>query len=198
MKTTLKLLLVIGATLDATGAVYTFKDNTSVKATVFEPASDLAWNKIHGPNESGVYLIVYNKIYIHHYPSYHKRVDNGLYELIPAPPTESGINPLSLPVCAPARIQFMHFSTKTLKKMYFDYHEKVRAEMYKSQPNKNKISKDKKIALAIHKAIHNKNYELNNNFKMLAWQRKVTKEFTGQKSVIWGKYLHERHHFSRR
>ena len=41
----------------------------------------------------------------------------------------------------------MHFSTETLKNMYFHYHEKVRVEMYKHNPDKNKISKlvEKKI-----------------------------------------------------
>jgi len=199
MKMILKLLLVIGVSLEASGAVYTFKDNTSVKAAVFEPNSNLPWDAIHAPNEDGVILKVNNKIYIHHYPAYHKKVDNGLhYEPIPEPPTESGINPMSLPVCTPVRIKFMHFSSKTLKNMYYDYHKKVRNEMYESYPDEDKISKDKKIALAIHKAIYDKNYKLNNDFKMIAWERKVVKEFTGQKSVIWGKYIHERYNFSRR
>ena len=195
----LKLLLVSGISLNLAGAVYTFKDNTSVEATVFEDVNNVLPWMTHGPNEDGVILKVNNKIYIHHYPAYHKRVDNGrYYEPIPAPPTGSAVNPLFLPVCTPARIKFMHFSTKTLKNMYFDYHEKVRSEMYKLSPDRNKISKNKKIALAIHKAIYNKKYELNNNFKMITWERKVLKEFTGQKSVIWGKYIHERHNFSRR
>ena len=42
MKTTLKILLAIGASFNTAGAVYTFKDNTSIKAEIFEPNSDLA------------------------------------------------------------------------------------------------------------------------------------------------------------
>tara|TARA_R110002051_G_C8698239_1_gene494003 strand:- start:982 stop:1563 length:582 start_codon:yes stop_codon:yes gene_type:complete len=193
MKTTLNILILLTISFSASGAVYRFKDNTSINATILE-------HEYHGPRESGVILKLNNKIYIHHYPAHHKRVDDGQYEPIPAPPTAytHEINPLDLPVCTPTRIEFMHFSTKTLKKMYFDYHEKVRAEMYKPQPNKNKISRDKGIALAIHKEIHSKKYDLNDKYKVINWERRVVSEFSGNKNVIWGKYIHERHHFSRR
>lgn len=200
MRTLLVIALTIGVFSEAFGAVFKFKDNTVVNANIYDPSSDMPWEKVYGPNKDGVILKVNNKFYIHHYPAYHKKVDNGrYYEPIPEPPTNIiAHNPERLPVCVPSRIKFMHFSTETLKNMYFHYHEKVRTEMYKPNPDKNKISKDKEVALAIHKAIYNKNYKLNNNFKTLAWERKVISEFTGHKNVIWGKYIHERHHFSRR
>ena len=200
MRTLLVIALTIGVFPETFGAVFKFKDNTAINATIYEPTSKYSWGDINAPNKDGVILKVNNKFYIHHYPAYHKKVDNGrYYEPIPAPPTNTmAYNPENLPMCVPSRIKFMHFSTETLKNMYFDYHERVRTEMYKPNPDKNKISKDKEVALAIHKAIYNKNYKLNNKFKTLAWERKVISEFTGQKNVIWGKYIHERHHFSRR
>lgn len=180
------IALTIGVFYESSGEVFKFKDNTSINASIYEL------------NINGAILKLNNKIYIHHYPAYHKRVDNGTYEPIPEPPTSVEVNPPGLPVCVPTRISFMHFSSETLKNMYSTMHEQIRKDVYESKLSKYEMENNKKIALAIYKAIYNKNYKLNNNFKTLAWERKVIKEFTGQKKVIWGKYIHERHHFSRR
>ena len=186
MRILLVIVLTIGAYTESLGEVFRFKDNTSINA------------KIHSLSERGAILTFNNKIYLHHYPTYHKRVDDGRYESIPEPPTYIEVNPPGLPVCVPARINFFHFSSNTLKNMYFTMHEKIRKDMYESKLSKYEIESSKKIALAIHKAIYSKKYNLNDKYKVINWENRVIKEYTGNKNVIWGKYIHERHHFSRR
>ena len=77
-------------------------------------------------------------------------------------------------------------------------HEKIRKDMYESKLSKYEVESSKKIALAIHKAIYSKKYNLNDKYKVINWENRVIKEYTGNRNVIWGKYIHERHHFSRR
>ena len=77
-------------------------------------------------------------------------------------------------------------------------HEKIRHDMYKENFDKHELKHDKRVALAVYKAIYSKKYNLNDKYKVINWERRVVSEYSRNKNVIWGKYVHERHYFSRR
>ena len=198
MRATPVIALFLSILTNIFGAEFTFKDGTSIKASIYE-------HPLYKTSSKGLLLTLDNKIYIHHYPSYHKEtfVDNGLYEEqeeIPAPPSPSmSFNPPFLPRCAPARIDFIYFSSKTLKTLHKQYSKELEVEKNKKYDyNLNEVMRMKEITSSIKKAYWNKEYKKATANSTRVWQSRVIKEYSGYKNVIWGKYVHEGNYISRR
>ena len=51
MRTLLVIALTIGVFPETFGAVFKFKDNTAINATIYEPTSKYSWGDINAPNK---------------------------------------------------------------------------------------------------------------------------------------------------
>jgi len=193
------IALLIAFNIEA--ATFKFKDGTIVQGEIFQrPFS------IGNPSPEGLILKVNKKFYMHHYPSktFSKEViidhGNGTYTIknvtenypAPAPPEEGPMNPHELPICVPARINFIHFAPETLNNLYKYYSYKTKYHKSISDKYPNSIDhllafkENKDIALSIYKAAYSKKYKNNSPSLSAEWRLKVIKEY-GKKSpkITW-------------
>ena len=96
----LTLFLTATLTAQSQSRLFNFRDGTTLRAKIHTGAR---W----GPNANGGVLKVADAIYFHDYPS-------GSESLAP-PINQSDANPFGLPSCAPSRINFTHFTPRTLR-----------------------------------------------------------------------------------
>lgn len=185
------LIITLILALNIQGATFKFKDGTIVNGRIFQETHSLG-----NPSPQGVFLVVNNKFYVHHYPLRKHVIDNGngTYTLAnaptPAPPSLAGANPYQLPTCLPARINFIQFHPETLNNIYKYYAQKTK--YHKVIINKNPDNVDhsvafkdsKEIALGIYRAANTKNFKLNSQQLSSNWSRLVKKEYGRSPSLI--------------
>lgn len=189
-KSIIILILAVNLSLAAT---FQFKDGTVVNGEIFEEPFSIA-----NPSPTGIFLKVNGKFYLHHYPSKVLKKEviidhgNGTYTIkeeneivpTPAPPEAGEMNPYQLPNCVPARINFIHFSPKTLNDLYKYYF--ARTTYFKKVNNPLEFRNNKNIALGIYKAAYSKKYKLNSPKLSSEWKAKVNKEYGKiPSSVTW-------------
>jgi hypothetical protein len=189
-KSIIILILAVNLSLAAT---FQFKDGTVVNGEIFEEPFSIA-----NPSPTGIFLKVNGKFYLHHYPSKVLKKEviidhgNGTYTIkeeneivpTPAPPEAGEMNPYQLPNCVPARINFIHFSPKTLNDLYKYYF--ARTAYFKKVNNPLEFRNNKNIALGIYKAAYSKKYKLNSPKLSSEWKAKVNKEYGKiPSSVTW-------------
>ena len=113
-------------------------------------------------------------------------------ELIPtpAPIAHGGMNPAPLPVCLPARINFIQFHPETLNNIYkyyaqkTKYHKLIIDKNPESIPDRVAFSRNKEIALGIYRAANTKNFKLNSQQLSSNWSRLVKKEYGRNSPLI--------------
>ena len=187
------LIITLILAVNIQGATFKFKDGTIVNGRIFQKGYNVG-----NPSTQGVLLIVDNKFYIHHYPLKKKTIDHGdgtytvTEELIPtpAPPTNGGMNPHPLPVCLPARINFIQFHPETLNNIYKYYAQKTKYHKLIIDKNPNAaldyiaFEDSKDMALAVYRAANTKNFKLNSQQLSSNWSRLVKKEYGRSPSLI--------------
>jgi hypothetical protein len=187
------LIITLILAVNIQGATFRFKDGTIVNGRIFQENHSLG-----NPSTQGVLLMVNNKFYIHHYPLKKKTIDHGdgtytvTEELIPtpAPIVHGGTNPYPLPVCLPARINFIQFHPETLNNIYkyyaqkTKYHKLIIDKNPESIPDRVAFSRNKEIALGIYRAANTKNFKLNSQQLSSNWSRLVKKEYGRNSPLI--------------
>ena len=188
------LIITLILAVNIQGATFKFKDGTIVNGRIFQAPH----HSLGNPSTQGVLLIVDNKFYIHHYPLKKKTIDHGdgtytvTEELIPppAPAMSGGINPEPLPVCIPARINFIQFHPETLNNIYKYYAQKTKYHKLIINKNPESITdrvafnRSKDMALAVYRAANTKNFKLNSQQLSSNWSRLVKEEYGRSPSLI--------------
>ena len=188
------LIITLILAVNIQGATFKFNDGTIVNGRIFQAPHHSLRNRA----TQGVLLIVDNKFYIHHYALKKKTIDHGdgtytvTEELIPtpAPAMSGGINPEPLPVCIPARINFIQFHPETLNNIYKYYAQKTKYHKLIINKNPESITdrvafnRSKDMALAVYRAANTKNFKLNSQQLSSNWSRLVKEEYGRSPSLI--------------
>ena len=181
-KSTLCLIFITHIFNNVYAESFSFRDKTTVDGKIY-------WDRGMYPNIKGVILEVDKKLYFHHYPY--------VKGLSCAPPTSlpyyAGSNPLLplgpitgysiAPRCAPSRISFFNFETRTLNKIK----KKI---TYSNVPTLDKLEAFRAIDHAINYT--RPDYMEPSFEKTRRWERHVKiygNWFFKKEMAIWGKDL---------
>ncbi len=163
---TLTLFLAVTVTAQSQSRLFNFRDGTALRAKIH---TGDRW----GPNANGIVLKVDDAIYFHDYPS-------GSESLAP-PINQSDVNPFGLPSCAPSRINFTHFTPRTLRDLSADFgHMRI--------PTIASARRGINSALNTSPGF----FPSANTNLTTAWQQTVEREMNGHFAsgrAVWGKHI---------
>ena len=165
---TLTLFLAVTVTAQSQSRLFNFRDGTALRAKIH---TGDRW----GPNANGVVLKVDDAIYFHDYPS-------GSESLAP-PINQSDANPFGLPSCAPSRINFTHFTPRTLRNLSADFGR---------MPTSTIASARRGIDAALKTPIRFHQNQPATTSLTSKWQQMVEHEMSGHFDsgrAVWGKHI---------
>jgi len=165
---TLTLFLAVTVTAQSQSRLFNFRDGTALRAKIH---TGDRW----GPNANGVVLKVDDAIYFHDYPS-------GSESLAP-PINQSDANPSGLPSCAPSRINFTHFTPRTLRNLSADFGR---------MPTSTIASARRGIDAALKTPIRFHQNQPATTSLTSRWQQMVEREMSGHFDsgrAVWGKHI---------
>ena len=160
------LTLFLAVTAQSQSRLFNFRDGTTLRAKIH--AGD-QW----GPNANGVVLKVDDAIYFHDYPS-------GSESLAP-PIDQSDANPFGLPSCAPSRINFTHFTPRTLRGLSADFGRMPTSTIASARSG---INAALKTPIRFHTPATTR--------LTSRWQQTVEREMSGHFAsgrAVWGKHI---------